>query len=326
LSHGKIAVLIPAYNAEATIALAIQSALLAKHVAEVFVVDDCSTDRTIETALSAGGGDPRLTVVQQKTNMGPSAARNRALLETKSPLISILDADDYLMPKRFENILLDEEWDLCADNIVFVSNISEIEECSFLNSAFEAKAVYLSLEHFVYANISSRDQQNRELGFLKPVMKRSFLEKYNLTYPVDCRLGEDFILYAKALAHGARFKVWNSCGYAALVRNNSLSNRHTTQDLMSLHEKCVELLVQSPLTTLERKSLSSHAKSVLHKIHHRQVLDVRRRKGIIAGTLFACRHPLTIIDLLRDRLAPVPTHIQTPHMLFSFEEWAKFGD
>lgn len=141
MSHGKIAVLIPAYNAEATIALAILSALLAKHVAEVFVVDDCSTDRTIETALSAGGGDPRLTVVQQKTNMGPSAARNRALLETKSPLISILDADDYLMPKRFENILLDEEWDLCADNIVFVSNISEIEECSFLNSAFEAKAV-----------------------------------------------------------------------------------------------------------------------------------------------------------------------------------------
>jgi succinoglycan biosynthesis protein ExoU len=325
LTDGTIAVIVPAYNAESTIAQTIKSSLSARQVAEVFVVDDCSTDRTFETAVLAANNDQRCKVVQQETNMGPSAARNRALRETKSPLIAIVDADDYILPGRFDSILSDDEWDMCADNIVFFSSMSEIEAFTAPKSALEAEAVYMGFEQFVHGNISDRKQSKGELGFLKPVMKRSFLEQYDLKYSEDCRLGEDFVLYTKALANGARFKVRNSCGYAALTRGDSLSSTHGIEELTSLREKCLEMLLNLPLTVRQRKSLEIHSKSVLRKIQHRQVLDVRRRKGIIEGTLAACCHPSTIVDILLDRLTPMHGHIQTPRMLFSSKEWAELG-
>ena len=63
------------------------------------------------------------------------------------------------------------------------------------------------------------------------MLRRSFLDAHGLRYNEDLRLGEDYDLYARALAKGARYKVVHGCGYAAVVRSDSLSGRHKTRDL-----------------------------------------------------------------------------------------------
>ena len=75
-----VSILIPVYNAETFVAEAIQSALDQTWPAkEVIAVDDGSTDRSPEILKSFG---PRIRIIGQE-NRGASAARNRALNETR---------------------------------------------------------------------------------------------------------------------------------------------------------------------------------------------------------------------------------------------------
>ena len=319
-----IVVIIAAYNARDTIARAIQSALDATHVTEVFVVDDASDDDTAEIARLAGRGDDRLTVLVQSENKGPSAARNRAIAASSAPYIAILDSDDHLFPGRFERMADHTGWDLYADNLVFYSKPDDLIKFDDKNTNNLAEYFILDLEHFVLGNISVHGRVRGELGFLKPVVSRDFLTKTALLYDENCRFGEDFILYANALALGARFLVSNFCGYAALVRNNSLSSQHKLNDLAILREKCANLSASLTFTQSEADAMARHIRSLDRKIRHREVLQIKRDKGLVKGLLAAARTPLTFIDVLRDRISAPVHDVNTPRLLLNVENCAKY--
>jgi glycosyltransferase involved in cell wall biosynthesis len=90
-----ISVIIPAFNAAATIDETLRSARGQTHAdLEVIVVDDSSTDATPEIVGRHARADPRVQLVRQPVNGGPSAARNRAIELSKGAYIAPLDADD----------------------------------------------------------------------------------------------------------------------------------------------------------------------------------------------------------------------------------------
>ena len=96
-----VAIVMAAYEAEATIAEAIDS-VLAQTVAdwELRIVDDGSTDRTGEIARSYD--DPRI-IVDRIDHVGVLAAvRNRAIDASQAPNIALLDADDVWYPRKLE--------------------------------------------------------------------------------------------------------------------------------------------------------------------------------------------------------------------------------
>ncbi len=68
---------------------------------ECIVVDDGSTDNTLEVAHRLASEDPRIRYLRQD-NAGVSAARNRALTEVRGTFLQFLDADDLLQPRKLE--------------------------------------------------------------------------------------------------------------------------------------------------------------------------------------------------------------------------------
>lgn len=95
----KVSVIIPAWNAAATIGRAVESLLTqTRRPDEVIVVDDGSPD-DIESAVRRFGSFVRYV---RKENGGVSSARNRGIDEATGDFISFLDADDFWHPEKLQ--------------------------------------------------------------------------------------------------------------------------------------------------------------------------------------------------------------------------------
>jgi glycosyltransferase involved in cell wall biosynthesis len=93
-----VSILIPAFNAEKWLRDTILSALdQTWEPKEIIIVDDGSTDRTLQIARQFQSDSVR--VVTQK-NQGASAARNKALSLSRGAYIQWLDADDLMAPDK----------------------------------------------------------------------------------------------------------------------------------------------------------------------------------------------------------------------------------
>ena len=98
-----VSILIPAFNAQQWIAETIHSAVAQSWPRkEIIVVDDGSTDRTLEVARQFASKE--VTVVS-KANQGAAATRNHLLQLSKGDYIQWLDADDLLAPDKIERQL-----------------------------------------------------------------------------------------------------------------------------------------------------------------------------------------------------------------------------
>jgi succinoglycan biosynthesis protein ExoU len=287
-----ICVVIAAKDAASTIGRAIRSALAEPAVTEVVVVDDGSRDRTAEAALALDDGTGRLAALSLDTNMGPAFARNHAIAHSTAPLIAILDADDFFLPGRFARLLAQPDWDLIADNIVFLDAARAAAAPE--PAEFAASPRLLGLAEFIDGNVSRRGAPRGELGFLKPVVRRAFLEQHGLRYNEDLRLGEDYELYARALARGGRFTVIHSCGYGAVVRPDSLSGRHRTEDLKRLLDADLSIFESEELNGEAASALARHTRQLEGSHALREFLDIKSRSGLATAGLHAVAHPRTL--------------------------------
>ena len=97
LDEPRVAVVVPAYNAEGTISRAIDSVLnqTYKNV-EVVVVDDGSTDATAQVVCERCGP----VILKRQSNAGAAAARNLGVSACSATIIAFLDADDEWLPDR----------------------------------------------------------------------------------------------------------------------------------------------------------------------------------------------------------------------------------
>lgn len=282
------AVIIAAWSAAPRIGRAIASALAQPEAAQVIVVDDASPDGTEAAARAADDGSGRLEVIRLAANGGPAAARNRALARVRAPWVAILDSDDLFAPGRLEALLQWPDFDMIADDVLFVADDGPAAPPPAPAPAPPAPPRPIGLAAFIEANISRPGRPKRELGFLKPVFRTEFLRAHQLAYDEALRLGEDFELYTRALAHGARFGLVARCGYLATVRADSLSGRHRTADLEALMRADARLLERLRLAPDARRALLRHHAHVAAKYRHRAFLDAKRETGL-ARALAATR-------------------------------------
>ena len=126
-------IVMPAFNAERTIAAAIRSALAqSREDFELIVVDDGSTDDTAEIAGSFAS-DPRLVLIRS-TNGGPAVARNLALAQARGRYVSLLDSDDLYLPTYLaetqEALLRNPE----PASVSLTRGFSTMSRCGFVES------------------------------------------------------------------------------------------------------------------------------------------------------------------------------------------------
>lgn len=85
----------PAYNSAKFIAEAISSVREQSFEDwEHIIVDDCSSDRTVDIVREIERVEPRLRLIELEENSGPAVARNTAISAASGRYIAFLDSDD----------------------------------------------------------------------------------------------------------------------------------------------------------------------------------------------------------------------------------------
>jgi glycosyltransferase involved in cell wall biosynthesis len=198
-----VSVIIPAYNAAAHLRRAVDSALAQTMPdLEIIIVDDASTDATLRVAGRIASQDSRVRVLHNERNAGPSVSRNRAIAAARGEWIAILDADDSWFPERLERMLAGAgDADVVSDDLFIVRDSLFKPDEPVLWSMLQAAGFMVTRPR----RLDMLDLVRYELALLKPILRRSFLGRHELSYDPTLLRAHDFYLYFEILALGGRW-------------------------------------------------------------------------------------------------------------------------
>jgi hypothetical protein len=216
-----VSVIIPAYNAAATIERALDSVRAQSGVGvEVIVIDDCSADDTIDVVKNAIRPDENIRLLRMPGNGGASAARNAGIREARGRYLAFLDADDVWLPgklmKQVAAIEADPEVTVvtCNSQMTSVSGVPLKE--GHVNrppaSGAEAWKTLLVYNFLPTPTILTRTALVRELGGFDEALA----------------VGEDLDLWIKLAVRG-KVAVLPEILIKYYDMNNSLMKRHGSQ-------------------------------------------------------------------------------------------------
>lgn len=259
----EVSVIIAAWQAEGFLVRSIENALAQDGVTvEVIVVDDASEDDTYGVARAMADRDGRVTALRLAENSGPSGARNAALAVARGEWVAVLDADDRMAPRRLQRMIAlagAQGADLVLGNLAEVDETgAAISDEPFVTDP--DVPMRLTAERFVAGNL--RVVGGHNLGYLKPLIRRGFLEGEGISYDTDLRNGEDFHLVLCCLLSGA--EVWFSPDpdYLYTRRRGSVSAASAVEHITALIRAETDMLIHPSLTPELRELLDKRRRGL----------------------------------------------------------------
>ncbi len=129
MSLNLVSIIMPMYNSEAYVLEAVESILFQTHNNwELIVVDDGSTDTSIEIVTKLTIEDKRVKLLKNSENLGAAKSRNKAIEASKGDVIAFLDADDLWLPHKLETqlyVLNNNQTDVCFSSYEQISENGE---------------------------------------------------------------------------------------------------------------------------------------------------------------------------------------------------------
>lgn len=195
-----ISVIIPVYNAAQFLEKSVQSALHFDEVKEILLIEDKSTDNSLEICEKLASGNSRIKLFQHhdEGNHGAGASRNLGIEKAIGNFIAFLDADDYYLPNRF-----DAEKEIfrnpAIDGVFGAIGVEYLTEKG--RQEFQAKFKDISLTTVNYP--AEGEEVFRGLLSLTPkifgtffhlnalTIKKSAVEKYKLHFNENLRVHQD---------------------------------------------------------------------------------------------------------------------------------------
>lgn len=244
-----VSVIIPVFNGRDSIARAIGSALGQTFSdLEIIVVDDASTDGTQEVAQQLAENNPRIRYIRLPTNQGAGAARNAAIEAAQGLWVAVLDADDWYETGRLENLLSiakSRKADAVCDNLKIFDHCTETIVDRTRHGSRNRTTELTPEEFFAHDN----PLRLHAMGYLKPMVRRDFLQKHNLRYDPVHRAGQDFIFLAEILLNGGKTLLVREAGYVYVHRISPTTRKISPT---SRSNPNFELIVQGCDELLER--------------------------------------------------------------------------
>ena len=198
----EISIVVPMYNAEKYIETCIDSILIQTFQNfEVIVVDDCSTDRSLEIVQKKYSSDSRVKSFRNIKNLGEHPSRNIGLEISTGRHVFFMDADDVLLQNCLETLYnaIEES----KSDVVHMSSWIESENFSYTSTANIIKmSCKDSTPRFLSDDLETRLQSEFfKTGLAFPpwlkLYRRDFLVESGLYFPTIVRFGDGLHMLAE---------------------------------------------------------------------------------------------------------------------------------
>lgn len=289
----KLSVIIPLYNAEATLDYTLRSVRASSEKSlQIICVNDGSTDNSAQVLQTHASEDARVKVITQ-TNAGVSAARNIALRASEGKYVIFVDADDEVTPTYFSNLLSVAEQHQ-ADLVVG-------GYCNLVPGKEIKKTV---LEAKIYENPTEEELMTLPVGISSHLYRTSTICANGeiAQFPAGVRFGEDTVFHYAAYPYLQKIATTPECGYLIHSTPGSASTKSlsTVTDMImatdwlgkrfnqigrtSLHDT---LFVQYALHTIRR--VRSKAPYAAQKDAANKMRSILQQYGITANSFASLR-------------------------------------
>jgi glycosyltransferase involved in cell wall biosynthesis len=240
-----VSVVMPVFNASYSVSKALLSVLGSTRAddVEIIVVDDCSTDNTVEIVKDIQQSYPHLLLFSMPQNSGgPSAPRNLGIEKARGEYVTFLDDDDWIDVSsmlKMADLAKENNYDFVRGYLVIVKG--EQREISNRLHTIPTNTKDTMKSMVAYQSTSS--------DFL---VRRDILVYHSIRYPTDIKIGEDSVFTFEVLAHCNRVKYIDTHFLYYVQRSVDSTNLSSTQ-------QCGDRELNHQITAWERseKILSS---------------------------------------------------------------------
>lgn len=188
-SGAAVSIITPTYNAARFIAETIYSVKAQTFTNwEMIVVDDCSSDNTVDIVKKEMEYDTRIKLLELKRNSGPASARNQAISAANGDFLAFLDSDDLWLSQKLEKQLIFMEKNNLAFSYTDYRIMTEVGERTDIVFKVPAKIEYKTL------------LKNTMIGTLTVMLDKRKVGRVQMPLHRDC--SEDFGLWLSILSTG----------------------------------------------------------------------------------------------------------------------------
>jgi len=229
-----VSIIVPMYNCTSFIRQCLDSvANQSWRNIEAILVDDCSTDNTVEVVRRLVDSDRRFTLICAAENGGPGHARNLGIAAARGDFLIFLDADDWLNP----------------DAVATLLHAQSSSQADIVVSAFDkiqtAPQQTITISHFPeYQNLTKPSISQYALQYMREpgkfmmfsycwgrLFKASTIKKYKLEFRPNLRICEDVLfnfeylrwshklVYINVSTYNYRFGSPNSAAMAFILKD-----------------------------------------------------------------------------------------------------------
>lgn len=259
----KLSIIIPAYNVSGYLEKCLDSILAQTFQEyEVILVDDGSTDETVEICDSYAKKDNRIQVIH-KINEGVSVARNTGIEKAIGEYFLFFDGDDFVEPYACEELYqLAREKEV--DTVIYgyhrynQGKITETCYPIFREGIYtEKKILTYLLPRFVGISDDGINKwlkrEENALYVENPALWRTMvssqvIKKHQIRFNSNLKIGEDTIFITEYLSHAKRCYVHHKCYYYLVTRETSTIYVYEKNPLAKLEGKINLLEARSDLT------------------------------------------------------------------------------
>lgn len=237
----KLTVIIPCFNGEEFIDRCLMSLCnQTLESIEVIVIDDCSTDNSLEILQKWRALDQRVKVLKNETNSGSGFSRNKAFREAQGEYITFVDVDDYLYDEYFFRDCIQRLDESAAD--ILITPFYRYQKSRYRKDSFRLEGYYSGYR-------AAQKYIDRDFGthastgkfYRKSQLKASF---------VECGFSQDVLFVFRALLNADKVYAYPRYGYVyyndnvSAWRPKAVTTEHALSSIRLLTEVllCLDVL------------------------------------------------------------------------------------